>query len=268
MNKEQRTSESAAVAVCDPGTFALFAGDVDIAGVSAAMASNLEGESLDAYDLDRIKIPAGGGTTWEIPSIDGVVESKEIVGIVALSKFGRSYWEKTTDESGGGSPPDCVSEDGERGSKFGACDVCPHNVYGSASKGSGKACKELRSIFMIMEGSVLPVVINIPPTSLKPFKQYRLRLTSVGKRIDHVITRITLTKAKNAQGTQYSQAVFSKAGDLTPEQAAMMSAYVESLKPIFAAAHRAGVKSGEAYQAGHGNDDAAGDMPDGKNPFQ
>ena len=75
---------------------------------------------------------------------------------------------------------------------------------------------------------MFPVIINIPPTSIKPFKDYLAkRLLLRGKRPHQVVTKITLKKASSSDGITYSQCVFAKAGDLSPE-------IMKSLEPSIA----------------------------------
>ena len=229
--------------------FAIFSPDVDVASIREAMAENMAGEDVSAFDLPRVKVPAGGGTTWAVPTIDGEEDRKELLGIIAFDKPGRSWWEVSMEESGGGSAPDCSSDDGVTGTKFGDCASCPRNVFGSARKGAGKDCKETRSIFLLTQDGALPIVVSVPPTSIKPLKQYKMRLTSAGVPLTGVVTRITLTKTKNAGGIAYAEMAFGVAGKLTPEQRAHVAGYAGALKESFLKAHSAAVKAGNTYDA-------------------
>lgn len=223
-----------------------FKGDI-----KAVIAANLEGETVSFSDLDRIKVPSGGATTWKIPSLDGEKKADEFEGIVAMFKCGRSYWE--SEYTGEGTPPDCASLDGlnGRGNPGGVCENCKLNEFGSSPKGgNGKACKEVRSIFIVMPGSFLPIVLNVPPTGLKDFKRYRLRLANNGVNLTHTLTKFTLTEDKNKGGIEFSKIVFTKGEALPPAEAARMDAYVESLRPVFERAHNEAVRDGSAYAAG------------------
>ena len=75
---------------------------------------------------------------------------------------------------------------------------------------------------------MLPILISLPPTSLRAFKDYvAKRLVVKGKRSSSVLTSIKLKKEKSADGIAYSSCVFTKAGDLTPAQ-------IEQVKPTVA----------------------------------
>ncbi len=73
-------------------------------------------EDVDEFDLDGVSVPGGGGLAWPVPDINGEPTAlEEIVGVVILQGTRRAYWEKSFDETGGGSPPDCASLDGNNG---------------------------------------------------------------------------------------------------------------------------------------------------------
>lgn len=231
--------ESALVPV---GQYAIVSADAET--LRQVVADNLgAGGNITPFDLDRVRVPAGGGTTWEIPGLEGVTESKELLGIVAYWRDGKSYWATSIDESGGGAPPDCASEDGitGRGDPGGDCGRCPFSVFGSdllpnGQRGRGKACKDLRLLFICRPTDLLPLVLQVPPTSLGSVKKYFLRLASGGVPYYGVVTRFTLGVAKNAAGIKYSQIEAALATRLTPEQTARLKEFSESLRPVFAQA--------------------------------
>lgn len=217
--------------------------------IRAVIAANLEGETLGFSDLDRVKVPSGGATTWKLPTVDGEKKVDEFEGIIAIVKVGRSFWEKEFD--GQGTPPDCFSSDNQhgKGTPGGNCDACPNNQYESARNGLGKACKEVRTVFVLMPGTFLPLVINVPPTGLKDFKKYRLRLANAGINVNHVITKFALTEDKNKGGIEFSKVVFSKGDALPASEAARMDAYIESLRPVFERTHAEAMADGSGYAA-------------------
>ena len=88
---------------------AIFANPDALETVREIMSS----EDFSASDLDRIKVPGAGGLMWEIPTAEGSRDSREIRGIILLSKTGRAYWQSKY--SGENSKPDCVSLDGQCG---------------------------------------------------------------------------------------------------------------------------------------------------------
>lgn len=215
----------------------------------ADIASNIAMEPLRAADLDRLKVPAGGGTAWEVQTLEGVRSEKALRGIVLASKLGRSYW---AEEFGGeNNPPDCLSLDGllGKGNPGGACDACPFNQYESAKKGKGKACKETRTVMILLEGDLLPTVLRIPPSSLKAWRGYMMRVSKSGKRVQHVVTEMTLNKTKSGDGIAYAEILFNAAGLLTPEQVAGIESYIASVASSLEAAH-ADVVAEQAPESG------------------
>lgn len=193
------------------------------------LQENLGGEAISAFELDRVKVPSGGGTTWEVPTLEGVEDAKAIEGVVIYFKNQNAYWKEKYD--GQNNPPDCVSNDGTVGigTPGGNCAVCPLNAFGS--EGKGKACKNMRTLFVLREGDVLPLVLTLPPTSLKDARKYFLRLASKGIPYYGVITEITLEKDKNESGITYSKARLALKGVLDAETVKKLKTFQDSLKP-------------------------------------
>ena len=197
-----------------------------------ALRANLEGETLSPLDLDKVGIPAGGGTTFCIPTLSGDENTPEIVGVIVGIQNARAYWEG--DYSGSNEPPICVSEDNVTGvgEPGGVCKFCPMTEFGSDSRGKGQACKQIKRLFLLRPGSMLPLVVTLPPTSIRPATRYLLRLAGVGLKYQAAVTRITLEKTKNSEGIAYSTAVFALAGKLDPGQSQVMEDYAKSMGPL------------------------------------
>ena len=200
--------------------------------VAAALAENLGGESLSAFDLQRVKIPSGGITSWVIDDIDGEEIAKTFNGIIVFHKLARSYWSEDIDDGGSGNPPDCSSSDcvtgiGEPG---GECETCEYAQFGSAHKGEGQACKMMRQLFVVREGELLPLVLNVAPSSLKQIKSYLLRLAAKGRPYYSVVTEFSLVKKQNKGGTDYAEVHFSVAGTLTPDETQAVAEYVKGIR--------------------------------------
>lgn len=200
--------------------------------IKEILDDNLAGADIGEFDLPRIKIPAGGGRTWEIPSLEGVESTQELDGIVVAFKRTRAYWHGDAD---GGSPPACRSADAlvGVGSPGGDCRSCPMARYGSHENGRGQACAEKEVWFILRPNSFLPVVLSLPGTSLKNAKGYRLALASEAKRLAAVTTTIGLEALKNPAGDPYSRAVPKLGAVLDPETAEATKAYAKLLRPVF-----------------------------------
>lgn len=190
-------------------------------------------DGLGQIPFDTVKIPSGGGLAFELsgddPDTPETVQS--LTGIILYHHAANSYWPGEFD--GGNNVPTCSSADGKQGLDINTgevrdCSTCPFNQFGSSGKGNGKACKNSQRIYLLRSGEVLPVLIFLPPTSLRAFKDYvAKRLVVKGKRTSSVLTTIKLKREKSADGITYSSCVFSKAGDLTPAQ-------IEQVKPTVA----------------------------------
>lgn len=205
---------------------------VPMSGEIAKMLTE-ELDGLGQVPFDAVKIPSGGGLAFEVPGDDpdNPETAQSLTGVIVHHHPVNVYWEHDFDGSGG--LPDCSSPDGKHGldtrtGEVRDCATCPFNQFGSGGKGSAKACKNTHRVYLLREDEALPILLTLPPTSLRAFKDYLAkRLIMKGKRSADVITCIKLKKEKNADGIAYSACVFSKAADLTPGQ-------IEAIQPTCA----------------------------------
>jgi len=184
-----------------------------------AIKENLGDGGMSPLELPRIRVPSGGGEFWTISSIDGDKSVKSFKAVIAYWTTMRAYWEKPFDETGGGSPPQCSSQDGivGLGNPGGSCASCPLNQFGSGKQNS-KSCREVRANFLLMEGSKIPVVYMAPTMSVKPEKQYLMQLAAAGKVYSTVETVFTLETDKSATGIKYSKGITSLSRSLSDEE--------------------------------------------------
>ncbi len=196
-----------------------------------AMQEELQGLPVS---LIRVKIPTGGATTFEIPITEDEPEIvKEIEGVIIDHYPVNAFWPSKFD--GKVQNPDCYSLDGKIGigNPGGSCATCPFNKFGSAEDGVGKKCKNMHRIYIIRSGEFVPLLITLPPTSLKNFSDYLFkRLLQKGLRSYQVITKITLKKTQNSSGIAYSQAQFSLVRPLTEEEAKQAVAFAASIRAL------------------------------------
>lgn len=78
-----------------------------------------------------------------------------------------------------------------------ACAVCPKAQFGSADKGRGKACRNMRRLVLVAANDKRPepqlLVLQIPPTGLTKFGQYVNKyLTITNRPLAGFITTFTL----------------------------------------------------------------------------
>ena len=202
----------------------------------AAIAEELS--ELGSISFDTIKIPAGGGLAFEVPGDvpDAPEMVQEITGVIVHHHACNSFWESSYE--GGNVPPDCYSADGKVGldartGQICDCADCPRNEFGS--DGEGKACKNMQRVYILRPGDLFPVVINVPPTSLKPWKDYvAKRILLKGKRPGQVLTKFRLCREKNAGGITYSKLTLAFGGDLSAADAAAVAKAAVYVKAILA----------------------------------
>lgn len=193
-----------------------------------ALADDCQG--LD-FSFDRIKIPAGGTTAFEIPGDDedDTQMAKDITGVILFNHPAYAYY--TEKYTGGSNPPDCGSFDGVTGTgnPGGACATCPYNQFGSG-EGQSKACKNRRLIYILQEEELFPMVLSLPTGSLKEFTKYVKRQLSKGRKLNQVVTKISLKKATSNSGIAFSQAVFSFVRSLDDTEKTAMVTMTEQVK--------------------------------------
>ena len=96
---------------------------------------------------------------------------------------------------------------------------------------TGKACKNIHRCYILQEGNPVPIILALPPTSLKYIRDYiGKRILLKGLRCYDAVTKITLKKEKSADGITYSRAAFAFVSKLTDEQRAETKAMVEMIK--------------------------------------
>lgn len=189
--------------------------------LAQAVVEELDGLGPIAYD--RVKIPTGGGLAFEVPTDDPEQPETvtELLGVILDHHAINAYWREKF--NGGHDLPDCTSHDGKTGidtdtGEVKSCADCPMNAYGS--NGRRKACKNMHRVYLLRSGNPLPLMLTLPPTSLKNLNTYLVKqVLGKGLRSWQVFTRVKLKKEQNKDGITYSQAVFSRAGLLTAEQA-------------------------------------------------
>ena len=196
----------------------LISGNTDI---SKVFEENFKGIEITPDLLEKVKNPSGGSTSFEIDTLEGEESVKSIVGIIINHKSQRAYWEVDFNQGGGGTPPDCFSDDTIEGigSPSGLCKTCPNSQFGSASDGASQACKLTMLMFVVQKEGYLPVVVQAPPTSVKVFSKYLMKLTSNHYPITETITEITLEKAKSKGNIDYAKMSFKVLGRIDKESA-------------------------------------------------
>jgi hypothetical protein len=169
---------------------------------------------------------------------------------------------------------------GSAGNPNGTCKGCPMAEFGSSTKGAGTACKEQRMIFFLMEGKILPMLLIVPPTSLKPHRTFGVAL--IGERVkgpikgyDPVTNKpkrhspwfgariaLELEKDRNAEGQDFNRIKFQVVEKLDDDQMLVVGAYASFIEGLIAAqADQIDAVGGEtAADGGTGAPVAEGDV--------
>ena len=206
------------------------------------LIQNLAGETLTVRDLTKVTVPAQGYKVWSLPNPENPTENQypeTIEGIIVNVQTPRAWWPKSFEEMGR-TPPECSSLDSISG--FGSpdgqpaaphdCMTCVHNQWGTSNRGNGKACREQRLLFMIRAEDLLPIVVQVPVTSIEPWRKFVVNL-SLGPQLPywHAYTRLALTKIEG-DGVPYSVIVPSLAGVLDPELRPKLDHYMQAINAI------------------------------------
>lgn len=225
-------------------------------------AGEVDAEELEGVDpsFERIRIPSGGATAFEVPGDDpdnpDIV--KELQCVIFHHHRASVLWLSPMSDRGGAdedSRPHAYSNDGinqvvseagyayceqhglprpgtrlaPRGVDDGHPDNCPYSIWGSAqlidpnASAKGKANKDLRRLYIARVGSPVPEILTLSPTSLKTFDRWLTRVRST----KNVLASITLQKVQKGS-LAWSVAQFKTVGTLDQEtreqakQAALM----------------------------------------------
>lgn len=201
---------------------------------ASAAAKELAGFTMR---FDRVKVPSGGGTTYMLPEpdVNGNTDFREINAVILAHHPMQSYFPGKY--TGGNVRPQCSSMDGSIGvgSPGGNCARCPLNRFGTA-KNNSKACKRKHRIYLLKEGEIFPIFLDLPTLSVDGFGKYLRRLLTVGKDPNAIVTRFALKKAVSNNGMDYSQVTFTEGRELLPAEltavrrlAAQVQAYSSSV---------------------------------------
>ncbi len=192
-------------------------------------------EDMDGLQVSfpRIKIPSGGMLQFEIPSDDpeNPDYEKNLTGIILCNHDNYAYWPEGS-EYDDNTAPLCSSTDGKQGigEPGGTCATCALNRFGTEPEGRGKACKNMRMLYLLRSGEYMPIQLALPPTSLSPFREFMNQSFMIRRRATFgSVVQIGLKKMNNGKD-DYSVATFRRLYDLEGEELAQARAYATSFK--------------------------------------
>ena len=194
------------------------------------LSEDMEGLRLT---FPKIKIPSGGGIQFEMASDnpDRPDYLPELEGILLYNHSANAYWQEG-EEYNENTPPLCQSVDGKigHGTPGGLCASCGFNEFGSAGNKRGKACKNMRTLYLLRRGELLPLQISLPPTSIRPYNAFYNAVFALRRRpIYSSVIQIGLKKA-SSNGHNYSVATFCEVRNLFGQELEAVKAYAEGFR--------------------------------------
>ena len=198
------------------------------------IADNMEGV---VPRLPQIAI-IHAGQLFEMPD-ESKVETFE--GIILDQHPANAWWKPKEEGEGAGDKeknkvPNCYSmnaitpDDRCENKQNDKCGDCNQNQFGSDSKtGKGKACKNMKRLHILMEGSLLPRRLTIPPTSIKSFEYYMTGLVDRGLPYPTVVSVFSLDKKEVAE-FKYSEVKIIKNRVLVREELIAVAGFIKQYK--------------------------------------
>lgn len=197
---------------------------------SEELAEDFEGLQLS---FQRMKIPGGGNLMFEVPGDDPENPDyvKTIEGVILYHHPACAYWAEG-EEYNDNAVPLCSSVNGKIGigTPGGICEDCDFNQYGTDVNGKGKACKNMRNLYILRSGEYMPVLLSLPPTSLRPFSDFmNMAFLPRHRPAWSAVVQIGLKRMDNGSNT-YSVATFKKLFDFTGEELQQVRGVAESFR--------------------------------------
>lgn len=219
-------------------------------------------------EFPRIKVPSGGGTTWEDPDDPTFQPTRDLRGIIVGHHTSTQlYLERYEDADEGGRRPDAWSNDGivqvippETYDKIQRLNAengwslpfpsknladCPYNKFPSdggivlpGQSANSKANSEYRELYMVLHGSPAPIPyqVRIPSASISAWdgrgKGYKTRMLTRGIRLASLETVLTLAQEKGPGNVIYSKVAFAPGRLLADDLRLQATEFAEGIKEI------------------------------------
>lgn len=204
-------------------------GLVDPRKTEAAITTMVQ-QGASAFDFLNFRVPAGGSTLWNYTVFGEENTTKELTGVLLGAKLTRAYWH---DPEITNTPPDCSSENAQKGfgvlpnevleaagwdaedgninnkGRKGAgwdCVNCPMAQFGSAATyghgnedARGQACKTVQLLALWWFERAVPVIVRVPPASLKNARQFIADFQANDVAINGLVVKLGLEKHTSPQ---------------------------------------------------------------------
>jgi hypothetical protein len=238
MNDITKVTENNALAVQNPTiNLPIITSHEEL--LEAIQANSLDGEKRR---FDRISVPAAGGLSFTvIDENNNEAALTKFRGIILhFQPYSIWYLKSYSDRDENEDPVFCFSADKITGCgcpeenipEGQPCATCPKKQRGSdRNGGDGSDCHDRIAVWIAKENDAMPVLVDLPRTSLGNFRDYRNFLTTkIGKPLYAVVTEIGLEKVEGKK-SKYSAVTFTRSDSLNPNEKAIMKELIESLKP-------------------------------------
>lgn len=214
------------------------------------LAESLGDDTLGVNDFPRVRVPSGGVLQWAVTEKGEETFVKTLSGVLVFHKPQRVMW---LEQEPSGKSPDCASNDGKRpipGGLFapdgergdqnptGLCANCPMSQPGSDPnpKNKGTWCKDQKLLFLVQPGKMFPVVVVVPPSSLREIKSYMISLINDRTPWWQAEVELTLEEAANAAGIKFARIKAKPVGLLEVAEGKAVKDYGDYLKAMVAQA--------------------------------
>lgn len=203
------------------------------AEVLEIIRENLGTAGVQIGNLDKITVPPMGDTEFRVDLGEGTERIETITGMILLAPEQNALWSKPIEEAPNAFPV-CYSADAITGTgdpfdtgQIGQhdCLTCPKKAWQTDFKGRGKACRDLRPLFMLREGEYLPIVVQVPRMSLKKLSAFFTMLSRIGAPYYAAIVEVGLAQEKKENTPVYSVLTFKLIGKAPREIWPMLKEY-------------------------------------------
>ena len=153
-------------------------------------------ESVESMEMPRV----GFKDCFTLPDES---EVQTLEGVILHVRKANAYFSGPYNPSEAVAP-DCGSSDGikpDQGESIQHtdCKTCPRNQFGSSKTGAGKACKNMKVVYLRLNNGLFPTSLTVPPTSIRAVDSYLMNLASQGTPMNAVLTKFELWKKDKHQ---------------------------------------------------------------------
>lgn len=182
----------------------------------------------------RAKLPKEGKSfLLDTGDEDNLISLETIEGVVVHSHLCNARF----DPASRGEPPICSSMDAKVGVDLEGvahdCEDCPLNQFGTAGPGKrGKACKNMIRLYILTDSIPIPILISLPPTSIKAWQTYRYSLALDQLTPKAVVTELSLvTATSKSSGDKFAKVKPKFRGVLSDEARTIAEMFAAGFTP-------------------------------------